>query len=72
MKQNEITAGCKYIHKTKKTIELVLAIGKVKIDGIWHESVVYEGRDYKTNKSCIFTRTLKDFCENFEKFDDNF
>lgn len=67
MEQKDVVIGGKYLHKDKKTIETVIYLGKVKINGKWHDSVVYKGIDYNTEKPCVFTRTLEDFCKNFDK-----
>lgn len=67
MEQKDVVIGGKYLHKDKQTLEKVLYLGKVKINGLWRDSVVYEGIDYNTDKPCVFTRTLEDFLFNFEK-----
>ena len=58
--------GDKVRHKTKRMVETIVGLCKVKVYGIWIDGVIYEGNDVHTGEPMTFVRTKEDFEKDFE------
>jgi hypothetical protein len=59
--QIPLTPGEPYQYTKTGGVYELSAIGNLKFNGVWHDSVTYVN-----GKGEFFTRTIEDFIENFE------
>ena len=58
--------GTKVRHIKSGVIETIVGTAKVKVNGVWRDAVIYEGKDRYTGLDTTFVRTKEDFENEFE------